>query len=254
MRRCVPFNPEVDFLQWKWTPESKLVILTGAGISAESGIPTFRDNNDGLWTKYPLDKVATPEGYAADPKLAIEFHNVLRETCAVEPNNGHSAIARLQKELNGQSYLVTQNIDDLHERGGSPQVTHMHGEINSVFCLGDERHVFDWTCPQKVDELCKKCNAILRPDVVWFGEMPYDTDTIEKKLEECTHFIFIGTSSLVYPAAGYKTLARASGAKVMCVDIDPNLQDFDCDYYLKGKAGETLPNFVEKWMNFVSRG
>jgi NAD-dependent deacetylase len=131
-------NDEYLFNEWNWTKDSKLFVLTGAGISAESGVSTFRDS--GLWDTNDVQKVATPQGYATDPQNVIDFHNDLRQRIVnAEPNNAHKALAKLQTELGERCFLVTQNVDDLHERGGSPQVSHMHGEINSLKCVGPER-------------------------------------------------------------------------------------------------------------------
>lgn len=234
------FNKE----EWSFDENSKLVILTGAGISAESGIQTFRDS-DGMWENHSVDEVATPEGYLRNPQLVREFYNARREQLKeVMPNSAHIAIANLQKYLGDRCFLVTQNVDNLHELGGSPQVVHMHGELTKLRCHGEEEHVFDFTGSQLVDTVCPECSASCRPHIVWFGEMPFDMPLIEQKVKECTHFIYIGTSSQVYPAAGYKSIAKRRGAKVLCINLDIEA-DYDTDFYIKGYAGKEVPVFVD---------
>tara|TARA_R110001592_G_scaffold363036_1_gene679462 strand:+ start:85777 stop:86499 length:723 start_codon:yes stop_codon:yes gene_type:complete len=202
----------------------RIVILTGAGISAESGVPTFRDA-DGLWEKHDPMDIATPEAFARDPDLVYRFYNERRNTLSsVEPNTAHTALAQLQKQFNGEVFLVTQNVDDLHERGGSEQVCHMHGRLQAMLCTACEGRL-----PALVDydgnSVCPACASLgtLRPDIVWFGEMPYFMDEIEARLSDCDLFIAIGTSGLVYPAAGFVQQASFSGATT--VEINRELSD-----------------------------
>ncbi|MBK0400821.1 NAD-dependent deacylase [Limibaculum sp. M0105] len=224
----------------------EIVILTGAGISAESGLGTFRDVG-GLWSQYDLEDVATPQGYARDPDLVLGFYNARRENARMAaPNAAHRAIARLQREWPGAVTLVTQNIDDLHERGGSPEVVHMHGEIMRALCASCG-HRWGWTGAMSREDTCPACGrgALVRPDVVWFGEMPYHLDLIGERLERAGLFVAIGTSGAVYPAAGF--VAEAAGAGVPTIEI--NLERSEVagmfDRHILGPASETVPLWVE---------
>lgn len=200
-------------------PVQRIVILTGAGVSAESGLATFRDSG-GLWENHEPMAIATPEAFARDPALVYRFYNARRHQLRdVTPNAAHTAIARLQAEFSGDVFLVTQNVDDLHERGGSGQVCHMHGELNRMLCQACRAAV---AVEQDYDagSRCPRCRArgVLRPDIVWFGEIPYHMDTIDLKLSSCDLFIAVGTSGVVYPAAGFVQQASAAGA--MTVEIN----------------------------------
>jgi NAD-dependent deacetylase len=194
-------------------PVRRIVILTGAGVSAESGLATFRDAN-GLWEKHDPMKIATPEAFARDPELVYRFYNARRnQLSSVQPNAAHLALTRLQQAFEGDVFLVTQNVDDLHERAGSEQVCHMHGELNRMSCqaCATSQPVTD---DYSAASACPACAVIgtLRPDVVWFGEIPYHMDTIEARLRACDLFIAVGTSGVVYPAAGFVRQALSSGA------------------------------------------
>ncbi|MCB1703403.1 MAG: NAD-dependent deacylase [Halioglobus sp.] len=200
-------------------PVERIVLLTGAGVSAESGLSTFRDSG-GLWENHDPMEIATPEAFARDPALVYRFYNARRNQLQqVAPNAAHCDIARLQAEFPGEVFLVTQNVDDLHERGGSPQVCHMHGELQRMLCLACRE---SFTARQDYDSSsrCPGCRApgALRPDIVWFGEIPYQMDTIESQLRNCDLFIAVGTSGVVYPAAGFVRQARAAGA--MTIEIN----------------------------------
>ena len=194
-------------------PIGRIVILTGAGISAESGIATFRDA-DGLWEQHDPMDLATPEAFARDPQLVCRFYNARRRQLdQVGPNAGHRALARLQRRFAGDVFLVTQNVDDLHERAGSEQVCHMHGELRSALCTAcGQRHGTASSFDHR--DACPQCGGVggLRPDVVWFGEMPYHLQTIETALADCDLFIAVGTSGTVYPAAGFVRQALHRGA------------------------------------------
>ena len=198
----------------------RIVILTGAGVSAESGVATFRDAN-GLWEEHDIMDVATPEGFARDPALVQRFYDARRAQLAgVAPNAAHAALARLQRDLPaGAVTLVTQNVDDLHERAGADPI-HMHGELLRARCTA-RGHVLDWAGPL-TGAACPDCGAPLRPHIVWFGEMPMRTDEIETALASCDAFAAIGTSGEVYPAAGYVTLARAVGARTVEINLEPS--------------------------------
>ncbi|MEZ5503094.1 MAG: NAD-dependent deacylase [Halioglobus sp.] len=191
----------------------RIVVLTGAGVSAESGLATFRDSG-GLWEQHDPMDIATPEAFARDPALVYRFYNARRKQLSdVRPNAAHRALARLQDEFPGEVFLVTQNVDDLHERGGSAQVCHMHGQLRTMLCLscGSNPPV---TADYDSDSACPLCGVTgrLRPDIVWFGEIPYHMELIMDRLLACDLFIAIGTSGVVYPAAGFVRAARAGGA------------------------------------------
>lgn len=197
-----------------------IVILTGAGVSAESGVPTFRDAN-GLWEGHDVMDVATPEGFARDPALVQRFYDERRAALAgVEPNAAHRALARLQREHRGNVTLVTQNVDDLHERAGS-EVLHMHGELRRARCL-DCSGVHPWLEPIGSTGRCPACGGGLRPHIVWFGEMPFELERIGEALGGCDLFVAIGTSGEVYPAAGFVHEARAANARTLEINLVPS--------------------------------
>ncbi|MEM7239003.1 MAG: NAD-dependent deacylase [Pseudomonadota bacterium] len=224
-----------------------IVILTGAGVSAESGLGTFRDI-DGLWTKYDLEDVATPEGYARNPGLVHEFYNARRKNCrGAVPNASHHALARLAKANAGRVTLITQNIDDLHERGGSTDAIHMHGELMRALCAVCG-HQWDWQGDMSRIDSCARCSApgAVRPDVVWFGEMPYHMERIGGLLATAGLFVAIGTSGAVYPAAGFVMEARAAGARTLEINLEPSEVAQAFDECLLGPATETVPNWVER--------
>ena len=222
-----------------------IVILTGAGISAESGIQTFRDSG-GLWENHPVEQVATPEGYAADPKLVHRFYNLRRSALSsVEPNAAHKSLAKLQTEFDGQVTLVTQNVDDLHERGGSSEVIHMHGELRSAFCSACH-HRWQQLEDLSVETLCPACQTPggPRPDIVWFGEMPYEMDRIERALQNCDLFVSIGTSGAVYPAAGFVQLAHMQGAQTLELNLEPSQGSAFFSETRHGPATQLVPEWV----------
>ena len=223
-----------------------IVILTGAGISAESGIDTFRSAG-GLWEQHQVEDVATPEGFARNPDLVLGFYDQRREALAkVEPNPAHHALARLEREFAGNLLLVTQNVDDLHERGGSSQVLHMHGRLKSALCTSCEVRS-EWDAPMSDRPPCPVCQApTLRPDVVWFGEMPYQMERIYEALGACDLFVSIGTSGAVYPAAGFVQEARANGAEALELNLEPSEGTHYFTQARYGKAGELVPGWVEE--------
>lgn len=224
-----------------------IVILTGAGVSAESGVPTFRDSN-GLWENHRIEEVATPEGYARNPALVQRFYNMRRAALAtVKPNPAHEAIARLQREHKGRVTLVTQNVDDLHERGGSPEVIHMHGELLKARCEGCEG-VHSWSEELGAATLCTSCQAIgrMRPHIVWFGEMPFHMEDILLALQEADVFIAAGTSGQVYPAAGFVQVADRAGARTIEVNMDVTAMSDVFQEHRVGPAGVKLPALVEE--------
>ncbi|WP_415404145.1 NAD-dependent deacylase [Tateyamaria sp. SN3-11] len=221
-----------------------IVILTGAGISAESGLGTFRDEG-GLWAQHRIEDVATPEGFARNPQLVVDFYNARRAQAAeAVPNAGHAALARLQAEHPGDVLLVTQNVDDLHEKAGSPDVLHMHGALNSALCGACEQR---WPAPLEmhVGEACPQCDApTARPDIVWFGEIPYQMERIEQALLNADIFAAIGTSGNVYPAAGFVQMAAHVGAKTVEMNLDPSETVALFEETRPGKASETVPEWV----------
>ena len=222
----------------------KIVILTGAGISAESGLGTFRDE-DGLWTKYDLEEVATPQGFARNPRFVHEFYNARRANCrGAAPNAAHEALALLQREFEGETVIVTQNVDDLHERGGAGDVVHMHGELMRALC-GACGHRWEAPGEMAVEDQCPACGrAATRPDVVWFGEIPYHMDAILAHLAGADLFAAIGTSGEVYPAAGFVELAAGSGAHTVELNLAPSSVVSAFGETRFGPATEIVPRWV----------
>lgn len=221
-----------------------IVILTGAGISAESGVPTFR-GPDGLWEGHRVEDVATPEAFRRDPVLVQRFYDARRAALAtVVPNAAHRALARLDADWTGALLLVTQNVDDLHERAGSQRLLHMHGELNRALCTACGAAPA-WTGPLIDAPPCPRCGAAaLRPDIVWFGEMPYHMDRIETAIARADLFVSIGTSGAVYPAAGFVSLARAGGARTLELNLDPSAGTRLFDEARHGPAGVLVPALV----------
>ncbi len=226
----------------------KIVILTGAGISAESGLGTFRDEG-GLWAQHRIEDVATPEGFVRNPALVHEFYNARRVQAAkAQPNAAHRALARLQKRWPGGVVIVTQNVDSLHEAGGAARVLHMHGTLAGALC-GVCGH--RWTSPpeMEVHEPCPACfQPTARPDVVWFGEMPYFMDEIYDHLAEAALFASIGTSGQVYPAAGFAQEARAGGARTIELNLEPSSGASVFDETHLGPATEVIPRWVNEML------
>jgi len=224
-----------------------VVILTGAGVSAESGVATFR-GPDGLWEGHRVEDVCTPEAYRRDPALVHAFYDARREKLgSVAPNAAHKALARLDAEWDGDLLLVTQNVDDLHERAGSKRLLHMHGELKSGWCLacGDR---FRWEGPMGERAECLSCGAggRLRPDIVWFGEMPYDMDRIDEALRRADLFVSIGTSGAVYPAAGFVQTARYCGARTLEMNLEPSMGSIFFEESRVGPAGKLVPAWVDE--------
>jgi NAD-dependent deacetylase len=224
----------------------RVVVLTGAGISAESGVPTFRDA-DGLWEGHRVEDVATPEAYDLAPTTVHTFYDARRKALLeVEPNPAHRALARLEERLGDDLLVVTQNIDDLHERAGSTRVLHMHGELRSALCRACHgRHRWD---DDLVDHPpCPACgHAELRPDVVWFGEIPYGMDRIGMALARADLFVSIGTSGAVYPAAGFVQQAMRYGARTLELNLEPSEGTVWFHEARHGRAGDLVPEWVEE--------
>ena len=223
-----------------------IVILTGAGISAESGVPTFRAA-DGLWENHRIEDVATPQAFRRDPALVQRFYDARRAALAnVAPNAAHRALARLEAQWPGALLLVTQNVDDLHERGGSARPCHMHGELQRALCTGCGA-ASAWTGDLSGHPPCPRCGAArLRPDIVWFGEMPYHMDMIEAAIAGCDLFVSIGTSGAVYPAAGFVSLAHGAGARTLEINLDPSAGTPLFDEARHGPAGTLVPQWVDE--------
>ena len=229
-----------------------IVILTGAGISAESGIKTFRDVN-GLWENHRVEEVASPEGFATKPALVQEFYNQRRRQVLsdeVKENAAHLALAKLEAEFDGDFLLVTQNVDDLHERAGSKSPVHMHGEILKKRCAKCDV-VTEARDDLTTEDICADCGhtGSLRPHIVWFGEMPMEMQQIQQSLESCDLFVSIGTSGHVYPAAGFVALASQAGAKTQMLNLESSQNEnaFDTSDY--GLATEIVPKFVEELLH-----
>ncbi|MCU0794797.1 MAG: NAD-dependent deacylase [Akkermansiaceae bacterium] len=227
-----------------------LVILTGAGISAESGIPVFR-GSDGLWEGHRVEDVATPDGFRRDAETVHHFYNLRRSRLLeVTPNPAHLALAHLARHWPGRLTLITQNIDDLHERAGSPDVIHMHGELLKSRCTHCGA-VAPCTTDLSRASLCHACGGIdvLRPHVVWFGEMPFQLGLIEREIQQAHLFAAIGTSGRVYPAAGFVSLARSCGARTLEINLDSTRSSPDFDEILSGPASETVPHWVRELLD-----
>ena len=221
-----------------------IVILTGAGVSAESGIDTFRSAG-GLWERHRVEDVATPEAFARDPDLVLRFYDMRRENIQrAQPNAAHDALAQLDAEWPGELLIVTQNVDDLHERAGARRLIHMHGQHLTAWCTACNARP-KWRAPLIDRPPCPECGeASLRPDVVWFGEMPYDMPRIERAIASCDLFVSIGTSGAVYPAAGFVRWARAAGAATLELNLEPSEGTHWFDEARHGPATDLVPVWV----------
>lgn len=225
-----------------------IVILTGAGISAESGLGTFRDDG-GLWAKHRIEDVATPEGFARNPQLVVDFYNERRDQAREASHNAaHTALARLEAETTGTVTIVTQNVDNLHEMAGSKNVLHMHGALESALCAACNHR---WQAPliMEVGEICPSCGAHeARPDIVWFGEIPYYMDQIDRELSRADLFISIGTSGNVYPAAGFVQAANAYGADTLELNLEPSETVSAFAQTRFGPATQIVPDWVDEFL------
>ncbi|MCL2659665.1 MAG: NAD-dependent deacylase [Acidobacteriaceae bacterium] len=224
------------------TPNDRLFVLTGAGISAESGLATFRGSG-GLWNGYRVEEVATPEAWQRDPLLVWRFYSMRRrDALAAQPNAAHLALARYEQQVGERFYLCTQNVDDLHERAGSVRVHHMHGTLFQSRCTRCERVFPDKTFYESATELpsCSSCGAAVRPHIVWFGEIPLDMDAIDRQLNRATVLLVVGTSGSVYPAAGFVHIARQRGARTIYIGPEEPLNTGAFDQILLGPATEAL--------------
>ncbi len=230
-------------------PYRNIVVLTGAGISAESGIQTFRAQ-DGLWENHRIEDVATPEGFARNPNLVQEFYNQRRsklQDSDIQPNAAHNALGRLERELEGSVTIITQNIDNLHERGGSENIIHMHGELLKARC-SESNQVIDHNDDIVTGEMCHCCQipSQMRPHIVWFGEMPLRMGDIYSAIEKADLFISIGTSGVVYPAAGFVHDARMHGAHTIEINLEPSAVESEFEEKRYGKASIEVPKLVDE--------
>jgi len=232
----------------RWRSAERVVALTGAGISAESGVPTFRDAQTGLWAKYRPEELATPEAFLQNPRLVWDWYCWRRElTSKAQPNPGHHALAALQARFSTFT-LVTQNVDGLHARAGSRDVLELHGNIATTLCFDEGTTVSDFADDGRTPPRCPRCGALLRPGVVWFGESLPRTvlERAEQAAEACDVLLSIGTSSLVHPAAGLPLLAKRRGALLIEVNPQPTPLTPHADVVLSGPAGQLLPQLVQQ--------
>jgi NAD-dependent deacetylase len=232
--------------------EQRVVVLTGAGISAESGVRTFRDN-DGLWENHRIEDVATPEAWRNDPMTVWRFYQARRrQLLEVEPNPAHEALGHMGEAIE-QFTLITQNVDDLHERGGSNTVVHMHGQLETLRCQvsGQSERRMDGEDLREAYVQCNCCSTPqrMRPDIVWFGEVPMSMQEIYEAVESCDVFLVVGSSGHVYPAAGLVDLAHQAGAKTILVNAEAPVNAYAFDEMHLGKAGELLPDLVQTWLS-----
>lgn len=232
-----------------------VVVLTGAGVSAESGLKTFRDNN-GLWEGHRVEEVATPEAFYRNPKLVYDFYNMRRQQLLsgeVHPNLAHKALADFEKNFPGDFLLITQNVDDLHERAGSERVLHMHGELRKMRCA-QTNQVFDCDTDFNAADICACCSqgGNLRPHIVWFGEIPMGMDIIDTAVSRCDLFVAIGTSGAVYPAAGLRQIADAFGAHTVELNMEPSLSGHQFDDADYGPASLVVPRFFNELLASLS--
>lgn len=224
----------------------RLFVLTGAGISAESGLATFRGSG-GLWNGYRVEEVATPEAWQANPALVWRFYSMRRrDALAAMPNAAHLALAKIEQNLGDRFYLCTQNVDDLHERAGSRRVHHMHGTLFQSRCVHCNRPFSDNTLYETADSLptCKECSAPVRPHIVWFGEIPLDMEGITRKLDRATVLLVVGTSGSVYPAAGFVHIANQHGTRTVYVGPEEPANADVFDEMILGAATEVLPRLL----------
>ena len=226
-------------------PEDRLFVLTGAGVSAESGLPTFRDNN-GLWNGYRVEEVATPEAWGEDAERVWRFYSMRRrDALQCEPNPAHTAFARLEQELGERFFLCTQNVDNLHERAGSTRVIHMHGELFRSRCERDcgRGDFADQGIYESANQIPRcECGSRIRPHIVWFGEMPLAMDEILAQLDQCTMLLVAGSSGTVHPAASFAQWARRRGVRTYYVGPEPPLNASLFTEIILAKAGEALPD------------
>jgi NAD-dependent deacetylase len=234
----------------RFSESNKIVVLTGAGISAESGLKTFRDSG-GLWENYRVEDIATPEAFQRNPEMVWRFYKQrYKQLQSAKPNPAHFALKRLEDFAGDNFSLITQNVDGLHTQAESRNVIEMHGSFSRCFCI--KCHSYYLLSEINFDDkipICKKCGGILRPDVVWFGELPYHLDKINRLLKEADYFIIIGTSGVVYPAAGFLQIAKYYGATTIGINREEPINFQFIDKFYQGSAGELLPKLVDEWIS-----
>jgi NAD-dependent deacetylase len=233
----------------------RVFVLTGAGISAESGIPTFRDSN-GLWRQYRAEEIASPRAFAANPELVWQFYSERRRgALPCKPNPAHFALAQLEQRLGERLFICTQNVDSLHEQAGAQRVVHMHGWLFKSRCAGCDRAPFDDT--RAYDLLAEvarcPCGALIRPHICWFGEMPFEMDRIYEELRQCTIFVSVGSSGVVYPAAGFVSLVRGQ-ARTYYVGPEAPANELYFDQCFEGNAGKVVPTLFAVGDGVLSLG
>lgn len=229
-------------------PQPRIVVLTGAGISAESGISTFRDA-DGLWEQHRIEDVASPQGFARDPELVHRFYDARRAQLKdVYPNAAHWALSRLQVVFPGSVTIITQNVDDLHEQAMSSDILHIHGRLRSALCTACG-HRFEYHDDLAQRPPCPRCDQhALRPDIVWFGEQIREADRIYKAIEQCDVFVVVGTSGSVQPAASFASMARAHGAETVLINLEPHDDGDAYDQVFAGLASRSVRHWVREFM------
>jgi len=230
------------------TPQDHLFVLTGAGISAESGLATFRGSG-GLWNGYAVEDVATPEAWAANPELVWRFYSQRRrDALAAQPNAAHKALAKIEQHLGKNFYLCTQNVDDLHERAGSQRIHHMHGSLFESRCTRCNEPFADQSFYETAATLptCKTCGQPVRPHIVWFGEIPLDMDTIYRELNQSTILLVVGTSGSVYPAAGLVDIANRENIRTVYIGPEEPLNHNAFDEIILKTATQALPTLAEQ--------
>jgi len=226
--------------------KDKILVLTGAGISADSGLATFRDSG-GLWENHAIEDVATPEAFAKDPVLVWTFYKQrYQQALSSEPNQAHIALAKFEEHAGNRFHVITQNVDGLHKKAGNHCLYEMHGSLFRSYCTGCGTK-YPMSELEFADHLphCPKCDMLIRPDIVWFGEIPYFLYEIENLLKKCDVFIIVGTSGSVYPAAGFAMTAKYFGAKTIAVNLDPPDNRTFLDEFYQGKASEILPSLLD---------
>ena len=223
---------------------SSIFVLTGAGISKESGIQTFRDS-DGLWNNHRIEDVASPEGFYRNPSLVYDFYNKRRKelNSGTEPNKGHFDLVQLEKTF--KINIITQNIDDLHEKAGSSSIIHMHGELNKARCIMNDNHLFDWFEDLNETHKCPDCGSQMRPAIVWFGEMPLQMEEIHDLAEHSALFVSIGTSGEVYPAAGFVTMFRDMRKPTVELNLEPSRNQDQFDFAIHKQASVAVEEFTK---------
>ena len=222
--------------------DSQIFVLTGAGISQESGIETFRDC-DGLWNNHRIEDVASPEGFFRNPTLVYDFYNKRRKelNSGIKPNKAHFILSELEKSI--KINIITQNIDNLHEIGGSTSIIHMHGELNKARCIINKNHVFDWLDDLNECHKCPKCDSQMRPHIVWFGEMPLKMNYIHDLAEQSALFVSIGTSGEVYPAAGFVTMFKEMRKPTVELNLEPSRNQNQFDFAIHKPATIAVKEF-----------